>query len=430
MLRLAACALLILTQLLTVSTAFANATIDQAARLDASNASVADNLIGDSGGAFRYYAIDYLGGAVPIPIVMRAQPGRGTAGVGTGFKVYGPNGLFGDAIGDDRSTTDSAYYLTLASTIPGTYYIQVYNFIAGLPMSYQLQVSGLGPAAAAPPAPAPAEGAPPAAGAPPPPVAPVEPRSPEQAIRPQVRDLTTGGILPGSGGGSFAYYELDYPGGRTKMTITLGYSPIAQTSEERVGFRLYRTNPDAPGGTDLAGTSAQTGRDQSSATEGFTLEVDDGDRYLLQLFNYMEGTPISYTLIITGMAGPIHEAGDVSDPGRAFVLNASRISARSTLPGDAGGRYHYYLLEYPGSDREVRITVTFEAAGIGESEIGFNVWKETERAGVAQGVLGTRAKRTATLTLKQTDPRIFGVQLFNYSHSGQSAPYTITVTGL
>jgi hypothetical protein len=435
--RLAAGALLVLAQLLAVSPALANTTIEQAARLDASNSSVADGLIGDSGGAFRYYAIDYPGGGVAVPMVMRAQPGRGTAGVGTGFKVYGPSGHFGDAIGDDRSTTDSTYHLTLVHSLPGTYHIQVYNFIAGLPMSYQLQVSGLGPApseAAAPPQAAPpAEGPPAGEGAPPPAAAPAPtgaPTTPERALRPQVRDLTTGGLLPGDSAGSFHYYELDYPGGRTKMTLTLGYTPIASDSEQLVGFRLYRPNTAVPEGTELIGTSAQTGRDGSSATEGFTLEADDGERYLLQIFNYMPGTQINYTLIVTGLTGPIHDAGDVSDPSRAFVLNASQIAAHSTLAGDPGGKFHYYLLQYPGGDREIRVTVTFEAAGLAESEVGFNVWKDAERVGVAQGILGAKGKRTATLTVKQADARTFGVQVFNYSQASRSAAYTITVTGL
>src|SRR5262245_2291532 len=213
--RLAVLALIVLAQLLTVGPALANTTMHQATHLDAENASVTGNVIGDSGGAFNYYSIDYPSGAVPIPIVMRAQPGRGTAGVGTGFEVYGPSGLAGDAIGDDRSTSDSTYSLTLAHLIAGTYHIQVYNFIAGLPMSYQLQVSGLGPAPSegAPPSEAgpPPAGAPPAEGAAPPgpePAPAAAPTTPEQAIHPQVRDLTTGGILPGDAAGSFHYYQL------------------------------------------------------------------------------------------------------------------------------------------------------------------------------------------------------------------------------
>src|SRR5262245_43583352 len=139
-----------------------NDTTESATPLSASNAAVSDTLIGNSGGAFRYFRIDYVGGGQPVPITMRAQPGRGTGGVATGFKVYGPTGLIGEAVTNDQSTTDSTYAFTIANTIGGAYYVQVYNFIQGMPLNFQLSVQGLTPppAPAAPAAPPPAEIAP------------------------------------------------------------------------------------------------------------------------------------------------------------------------------------------------------------------------------------------------------------------------------
>jgi hypothetical protein len=394
------------------SSAAANSTIEQAAPITAANPSVGDNLIGDSGGAFRYYAIDYPGGGLPVAIVMRAQPGRGTAGVATGFKVYGPMGLFGEAIGDDRSTTDSTYTLTLAHGTPGTYHIQVFNFISGLPFSFGLTVSGL------PGAPAP-EAAPGPASAP-----PTQSESPQQPSQTTGTSFTTGGLLPANPTGSFAYYDLDYPGGRAKMSITIGYSPIAQGSEQAVGFHLY-----ARDGT-LIGTSAESGRNESSATEAFTLEADDAEKYLLQVFNYHQSAAITYTLIVTGLTGPVLEVGDLSSPASAVLLNPSVINARGTLTGDRTGRFHYFLLAYPGADREVRVTVTFDAAPVGDQEVGFNIFKEAERAGIAIGNLtSSKGKRVAQLTIKEVDARTFGIQVYNYS-PGQAVPYLINVQGL
>ena len=388
--------------------ASANATIDQAVRLTAASPSAGDNLIGDSGGAFRYYAIDYPGGGLPVPIVMRAQPGRGTAGIATGFKVYGPAGFYGEAIGDDRSTTESTYTLTLAHGTPGLYHVQVFNFIAGLPLRFDLRVSGLPGEAPAAPAPAP----------------PPQSQSPQQPSQATGTSFTTGGLLGANPTGSFAYYDLDYPGGRAKMAITVGYSPLAQGSEQAFGFHLY-----ARDGT-LIGTSAESGRNESSATEVFTLEADDADRYLLQVFNYHQSAAITYTLIVTGLTGPVLEVGEISSPASAVLLSPSVINARGTLPGDRTGRFHYFLLAYPGADREVRVTVTFDAAPIGDQEVGFNLFKEADRAGIANGNLaGPRGKRVAQLTIKETDARTFGIQLYNYS-PGQSVRYLINVQGL
>src|SRR4051812_40493103 len=122
MLRVGLVVTLILAYLVTPLPALAvNDSAESAMVLTASNSSVSDTVTGNSGGAFRYFRIDYPGGGVPVPISMRAQPGRGTGGVATGFKVYGPAGLAGEAVGDDRSTSDSAYAFTLANTVPGAY---------------------------------------------------------------------------------------------------------------------------------------------------------------------------------------------------------------------------------------------------------------------------------------------------------------------
>ncbi len=426
-------------------------TVETAQGLDAAHSVVTDILNGDSGGAFRYYAIDYPGGAIPVPMFMRAQPGRGTAGVGTGFKVYGPLGLVGEAIGDDRSTSDSSYGFTLTNTTRGRYYVQVYNFIQGLPMNFQFRISGL-PAEPTPipqPAPAPVS--------PPPPTVegdtgqPVTPAPiiviPPVVVAPALTALplndtadrayvlsqttsTTGSILAGRPTGGFNYYWLDYPGGRQKMTITVGYSPLAFNSDKAVGFKLYRSDNTVKEGSVIAGESAQTGRNESSATAGFTLEADGAERYLLQVFNYLDGTTINYTLIVEGLAGPVADVGEISSPNQAFVLSLSQSAARGTLTGDKGGKFHFFLLQYPGSDREVKITVTSEPNGeLFDGQFGFHLWRGSQDAGIGNAGVDDKRRRSATVLIKESNANTFGIQVFNYS-PGAVVRYVITVTGL
>lgn len=421
----------------------ANDTMEGALLITGANPGVGDTLVGNSGGAFRWFRIDYLGGGRPVPISMRAQPGRGTGGVATGFKLYGPSGLIGDAVGDDRSTSDSGYAFTLAHVTPGPYYIQVYNFVQGLALNFQLNVSGL-PAPSAPaPAPPPEEGAAPVQGAPvDPPPAPPGPAAPavpfvtpnnSSGDRPVVATGTTftsGGTLAGKAGGSFHYFALDYPGGRTNMSITVGYSPITGESSKGVGFNLYRPDPSVKEGAVVVGFASETGRNESSATTGFTYSGDAAERFLLQVLNYLPNTTINYTLIVTGLAGPVVEVGDISDPGKAFVLSLSNPAAVGHLPGDRSGRFHHFLLQYPGGDREVRITATTESnARIGDGEFGLNVYKGADNVGTARGHLDDKSRRTATLTIRQLDGQTFGIQIYNYS-AGAQADYAITVSGL
>jgi hypothetical protein len=419
-----------------------NDTAQTAQLLDASHSAVSDTLVGNSGGAFRFFAIEYAGGGVPIPITMRAQPGRGTGGVATGFKLYGPSGLIGEAIVNDQSTTDSTYAFTLAHTLPGTYYVQVYNYISGLPLNFQLNVAGLGPppAAPAPPAPAaPAEEAPaaPSEGVPAAPAAPAAPvrpdnRTPEGAIVLTQTTSTSGGTITGKRDGNFNYFWLDYPGGRTDMTITIGYSPLAHQSDQAVGFKLFRQDPQDPNKAIIAGESAETGRNQDSATEGFTLNTDPAERYLLQVFNYLDNNiTINYTLIVSGLAGPVVEAGDVSSPDRAQLLAPNaQLAARGVFKGDPSGRFQYFLFPYPGGNRVVRVNVTAAAnANIGDGQFGVNLYDGANQVGTAQAGVDDRGRRSATIVINQGDARLFGIQVYNYT-PGVEVQYTVAVTGV
>src|SRR5581483_1941510 len=389
--------------------------------MDAAHNTASDTLTGNSGGAYRYFAINYPGGGVPVPITMTAQPGFGTGGVATGFKVYGPTGFVGDAIVNDHSTTSSTYAFTIAHTIAGTYYVQVFNYIQGMPLSFQLSVGGLGaaPQPAAPTAPpAPTAAAP-------------DNTTPEGAIVLSQTTSTSGGTLPGKRDGNFNYFWLDYPGGNTNMTITLGYSPLALNSDQAVGFKVYRQDPSDPTKAQVAGESSETGRNSSSATEGFTLNQGAAERVLLQVFNYLDGITINYTLIVSGLAGPVVDAGDVSTPDKALTLAPNaQLAARGNFVGDKSGRFNYFLFPYPGGNKVVTVTVTSEAnAQIGDGQFGFNLWDGTNRVGTAAGGVDQRGRRTASLTINQGDAKLFGIQVYNYT-PGIDVHYTIAITGI
>jgi hypothetical protein len=388
----------------------ANDSTATAVRLDATNTTESAQLVGNSGGAYRYYAFDYPGGGGAVPIAMRAQPGHGTTGVAAGFNVYGPGGYSAAAITSDQSTTDSGYALAVSSLTPGRYYVQVFNYVQGLPMSFQLAVDGLTPSAQ--PAPPPGTGS-----------------SPSQAVTTQATTLTTGGQLAGTSSGAFAYYVLDYPGGQQPMTITVGYSPITPTSDRAVGCNLYLSGLDASTGSAPVGQCAETGRNASSATTSFTLRADGAGRYLLQVTNYLSGVSIDYTLIVTGLTGPVAQVGDVSTPDRAFVLSAAQPAARGQLAGNSAGRFAYFLLPYPGGNASVRTTLTAQPnSQIGDGAFGFDLYRGSDSAGTADARLDAQGQRTATWVIEQGDAQTFGVQVFNYAKT--TAVYVITVQGL
>src|SRR5262249_32951258 len=155
---------------------------------------------------------------------------------------------------------------------------------------------------------------------------------------------------------------LDYPGGTTDMTITVGYSPIGPFSDKAVGFKLYRQDPKDPTKAVVAGESAETGRNQDSATAGFTYNADQAERFLLQVYNYMPGITINYTLIVSGLAGPVAQVGDVSSPDKAVTLAPLvQLAARGSFTGDPSGRFQYFLFPYPGGNKVAKLNVTSDA---------------------------------------------------------------------
>ena len=387
----------LLALLLPATVASANETIERAQQLTAASRSASDTLVGNSGGAHRYFAIAYPGGSVPVAVTVRAERHHGT-----GIKVYGPAGHYGDGIADAAG----GWALTISHALPGTYHVQVHNYVQGLPLPFTITVSGL-PAA---------QGQPAAAAAGPP------SSTPDRPTATHGTSMTTGGQLVGNSGGAFAFYDLDYPGGQLKLEITLGYSPATYDSREAVGFNLYRAN-----GEQVA-RGTENGRDASSATVGLTWQADASERFLLQVYNYLPGTTINFTLIVNGLTGSIEPLGDVSSPERAFVLSGASPRAEGTLTGDRSGRFAFLTLRYPGGDREVRVTMTMEPnANIGDGELGFNVFRGAEQVGQAKaGLSDNRGRRTATMFVKQAEAQDFGIQVYNYSGGGTARIRIIT----
>jgi hypothetical protein len=374
--------------------------------LDASHSTASDQLTGNSGGAFRYYSFVYPGAGVPVPITMQAQPGHGTTGVAAGFNVYGPGGFSIPAIASDQSTTSSSYGATVSSATAGTYFIQVFNYIQGLPLSFQLAVNGLQAT------PTPGAGS-----------------SPSQPIVLQQTSVTTGGQLTGSTSGAFTFYLVNYPGAQTPMTITVGYSPITSTSDKAVGCNLYRNEPTSPSTSTLVGQCAESGRNATSATTTFTLRADGAAPYLLQVNNYLAGITIDFTLIVTGMTGPMAQVSTNTTSESAFVLSPASPAAQGQLVGNSQGGFNYFVMQYPGGNANVLITLTSPPnSQIGDGTFGFNLYVGSNHVGQSNAGLDALGERTTTFALTQSDAQTFGIQVFNYANA--TASYVITVQGL
>jgi len=389
-----------------------NDTPETAMPLTVERASATNRLVGSTGGAVQFYRIEYAGNGQPVPIQLTASPPRGVTGAGFGFKVYGPNGLLGEAVVAQGGDTWTQYALTLASATAGTYLVQVYNYTNNIAVDYTLQASGLAAATTA------------GGGSP----QPVTNTSPEAAVPLASGTAVTGGALVGRSEGTSEFFTVAYPGAGVEMTVEMDYRPPAPFNNNAVGFYLW-----SPSDTDNkpSARGIQAYRDANGVSLKATYSADAGQILTVQVFNYQPGLTVSYTLLVTGGAGFVTAATDNTTPERAVVLTAGSAAARGTVPASSEPTFHYFLLNYPGGSKDVRITVTAEENGaFADRLVGFNVYDGANlKATVYSHRDSTGKLRLASYTLNQSEAKTFGIQVFNWSR-GAPVNYTIFVSGL
>ena len=388
---------------LTVPVALAaNDSADSALWVSAANPSIHDNLIGTSGGQFRYYRFSYAGSNAAVKIHLNWNPGYQITGPAFGFNLYGPGGLVGQGVRGDDVGAASTQNLTFVSGTPGEYLVQVYNYTNGSSQDFTIVFDGLGAA----PAPV------------------TDNTTPDRAITEQSQTLNRSGSLLGSSSGAFSFFDLDYPGGDLPMTISLSYSPASQLPSEVFGFNLYHNG-------DLIARATESSRSGDTATAMATISNVTPDRYTLQVFNYANGVNASYAVGVTGLTGSIVEASGNSDGDHAIGLNANVTGGHGKLAGSGAGSFAYYSFNYQGNNERVGIVLSFtpglNRVGTG---IGFNIYGPDGFVSSSIGGAGRNADESVQYAHLQSDRAgYYAVQVFNYV-PGVDGEYTVRVVGL
>lgn len=401
--------LLLVLVLLVTPVAALNDVPETAIVLTAQNPAHSDRLVGDPGGAVRFYRVDYAGAGHPVKVDLTAVPGRDTTGLAFGFKIYGPAGLIGEAPVETNGGSWTRYSMTFSTVVPGAYLVQVYNYSFGIAVDYSVQASGLDLAGAS--------------AQPEPPTPPVGSTA-ENPIGFSQPGISVGGSLLGQPGGAMQYFTVEYPGGGTPVTVSMRHSPPSPFQNGAVGFHLYR-------GATMLGKGVETQRDASSATASFTFADEVGGPILLQVHNYEPGFMANYVLTLTGAAAQAVQVTGNTSPDKAVTLTASQPSVFGSIGPGSEATFHYFLVTHPGGNREVVFRITVDAAGgIADRMVGFNLFKGADLAGQAFTSPNDRGdKWTASFTLRASEATTYGVQVFNYS-TRAPAVYRLYVQGL
>ncbi len=97
------------------------------------------SLAGAAAGAFIWYRVDYDGHTQPT-LSLTFSPSDPIQSSGTGFNLYGPNGISMQATGNGQGPGNvSAAIPTSAPS--GSYYVQVFNYLPNTSVSFTLQRS-------------------------------------------------------------------------------------------------------------------------------------------------------------------------------------------------------------------------------------------------------------------------------------------------
>lgn len=249
-----------------------------------------------------------------------------------------------------------------------------------------------------------------------------------------VGDTPVSGTITGSSAGAFDYWVIDYPGDDIVVRIVARFAPGDPAALAGVGFNVY-----GPAGFDI-GESTPTG--DEDGREDLSHSESDATRWLVQVYNYIDGLTVSYTLAAEGLpapaatptpqptpmgtptpqATPPAAAPTPTAPVEEGVM-ALDTSASGTLVGNAGGAFDRYTLSYPGDNSEVDLTMTYAPDNsVISPGVGFIIYGPEGQEFEAQPT-GDPGERTVTLASDVAGTYL--VQVHNYI-DGLTINYTIT----
>jgi hypothetical protein len=225
-----------------------------------------ERLVGDRGGAFAFYPIDYPGGGRVMTLELQFTPADPVAVTGAGFNLYGPNGYF---IGKAKLITTKGGVgvarLAWAESKPASWQVQVYNYLPGTEVAYTLLVDGVQYAPAA---------------------ESTEKDQSSAAASAQPLPATASGLLTGNRGGTYAFRELYVAEGTGSLQVTLNWWPDDAAISRGVGMVIY-----GPAGEEIRGEHAAYAGEASAS-----LSRSKPGRYLVQVYNYMDNLLVGWVL--------------------------------------------------------------------------------------------------------------------------------------
>ncbi len=265
--RLTAMGLFLVVLLVQASGLVALAEGDQTIALT-NDTPVAGTLAGSAAGSFAYYQVEYPGNAADVRIQVTFGPHDPTISPQIGLNVYGPNGYQGKGDMQEGGYLEVSY----ASDEAASLLVQVYNY-SDQAMPYSVTVTGL-PATRA-------------AAAPETTVTTTTTETTPAAEQKTTSAVNVSNMIVGSLAGAFGNHPFQYAGDGSSVTVTMNFSPADPSFRGAFGFTVY-----GPNGNVIANGAENSTLGQLTAT----FSSDVAGQYLILVYNYTDGVPLTYTL--------------------------------------------------------------------------------------------------------------------------------------
>jgi len=158
------------------------------------------------------------------------------------------------------------------------------------------------------------------------------------------------GDLVGASGGAFWFANISYPGNDTALTLKLSFAPADPVTLRGVGFNLYAADGSLVGSGLLTGAGLKT-LEYSSA---------DAGQFLMQVYNYNEGTQVWFTVTAEGLPAEAAAAEETQEPEAAAEVEEPAAEAeeaeemapmQGVLTGNAGGSFTRFTVSYSSDDQ-------------------------------------------------------------------------------
>lgn len=231
----------------------------------------ADTLTGSSGGAIRFYNLDYAGNGADLKVTMSFTPRSSASDAAIGVQLYDGEALLATSNQVEETRHTAVDRLTYQGTTAATLGLQVFNYAPGHRIDFTVEVTGLGT-----------------------PPAEIEGNTrPETAFDLTPDSSSVTGTLPGSRAGGFVFFNLAHPGRSQRITVSVTTEADSRVQDRDVGINLYKgATLEAQGLT----SRDKTGRLGASVS----VAPATATNYGIQVYNYSGGVPLRYRVSVTG----------------------------------------------------------------------------------------------------------------------------------